>query len=445
MTPNSLTIVDWFLREVRDLPLSDGEKMSTLLLLTSYSRATSAQERDISRRGGGGGRPRRVTGANFLATLIELVTPERFPDLAPLFAGGGYIGDPSRRRSTRDDDFSFGLERILDGIEYHVASLVEPASPTTQPAPLPAVLDLPRDQAVHEAAKAVARQRRRSAKRRSVNAEAEHARAARARRTRLDATQRDGTRDGSTRLSGAGAASAQRRRRPVSRREVTVMCDGAPAVGREQRPRSRRTAARRARSRAFPRAAAARVPAARTPARRRGRRRRRRARARGRTAAPRDRAASRRAGCTAGSRRRPPRGRRARAARRRGRRRRARGSAAATSSTFRRVHGKASGEFSTAQTRACGTSVASASAIAPLPVPEVDGDRLGFGGGAQRVDRELGDLLRLGPRHEDAGPDARSSERNAARPVRCCSGSRRARRSTSARAPRHPPRPPRRR
>ena len=31
ITPNSLTLVDWFLREVRDLPLTDAEKMSALL------------------------------------------------------------------------------------------------------------------------------------------------------------------------------------------------------------------------------------------------------------------------------------------------------------------------------------------------------------------------------------------------------------------------------
>src|SRR6187431_2667513 len=47
ITPNSLTLVDWFLREVRDLPLTDAEKMSALLLVTSYARATSAQDRDL--------------------------------------------------------------------------------------------------------------------------------------------------------------------------------------------------------------------------------------------------------------------------------------------------------------------------------------------------------------------------------------------------------------
>ena len=153
MTPNSLTIVDWFLHEVRSLPLSDGEKMSALLLLTSYSRATSAQERDISAAAAAAADPGDVTGENFFATLAEHVTPERFPDLAPLFAAGGYIGNPVEAGGDPDDDFSFGLDRILDGIEYHVGRL-ESGAPTTQPAQLPTVLDPPRDKAVREAARA---------------------------------------------------------------------------------------------------------------------------------------------------------------------------------------------------------------------------------------------------------------------------------------------------
>jgi AcrR family transcriptional regulator len=153
ITPNSLTVVDWFLREVRDLPLSDGEKMSTLLLLTSYSRATSAQERDLAAAAARAADPADVTGASFLGTLTELVTPERFPHLAPLFAGGGYIGDPSEAAFDVDDDFSFGLRRILDGIEHHVARLVEGVV-EPQESPLPAELDLPRDADVRAAAKA---------------------------------------------------------------------------------------------------------------------------------------------------------------------------------------------------------------------------------------------------------------------------------------------------
>jgi len=153
MTPNSLLLVDWFLHELRTLPLSDGEKMSTLLLLTSYARATSAQDRDIAAAAAAAADPGEVTGENFFATLAEFVTPERFPDLAPLFAAGGYIAPPTEVADGLDDDFAFGLERILDGIQHHVDRL-EGGLPAPQAAEPPPSLDLPRDTTVREAAKA---------------------------------------------------------------------------------------------------------------------------------------------------------------------------------------------------------------------------------------------------------------------------------------------------
>ena len=77
--------------------------------------------------------------------------------------------------------------------------------------------------------------------------------------------------------------------------------------------------------------------------------------------------------------------------------------------------------------RACGTSVAIASAIAPLPVPRSTRDRR-LGGRCARsgVDRELRHDLGLGPRHEDAGADGELDAcGSGATPVMCCSGSRR--------------------
>ncbi|MBT2498304.1 TetR/AcrR family transcriptional regulator C-terminal domain-containing protein [Agromyces sp. ISL-38] len=154
ITPKNLTIVDWFLREVRSLPLSDGEKMSALLLLTSYARATSAQERDLAAAAAAARDAGDVTGENFLEALIELVTPERFPYLSPVMASGGYIAGPEAADDEADEDFSFGLERILDGIEYHVGRLESGERVTAAgPKPAPALL-LPRDKAVREAAKA---------------------------------------------------------------------------------------------------------------------------------------------------------------------------------------------------------------------------------------------------------------------------------------------------
>ena len=152
ITPNSLTIVDWALREMRDLPLSDGEKMSALLLLTSYTRATSAQERDLGAAAAASD-PADVSGENFFEALTELVTPERFPYLSPLLMAGGYVAEPGEGSVDTDDDFEFGLQRILDGLQHHVER-VESHSATVERSPLPPQLDLPRDPRVREAAKA---------------------------------------------------------------------------------------------------------------------------------------------------------------------------------------------------------------------------------------------------------------------------------------------------
>ncbi|WP_395243639.1 TetR/AcrR family transcriptional regulator C-terminal domain-containing protein [Agromyces sp. MMS24-K17] len=156
VTPNSLAVVDWFLRETRSLPLTDGEKISALLLLTSYARATSAQERDLDAAAAAaasetGGAVAAGAGAGAFAALAELVTPERFPDLAPVFLGGGYLAESGP--GDIGDDTAFGFERILDGIEHHVSRLAEgrPAPPPVVPGP---TLALPRDKAVREAAKA---------------------------------------------------------------------------------------------------------------------------------------------------------------------------------------------------------------------------------------------------------------------------------------------------
>lgn len=153
ITPNNLLMVDWFLREVRELPLSDAEKMSALLLVTSYARATSAQERDLGAAAAAAADPADVTGASFFDALLELVTPERFPYLSPLFAAGGYVSDPAEAEAFGDEDFEFGLERILDGIEYHIGR-VAAGAPAPEAAALPPQLALPRDQRVREAAKA---------------------------------------------------------------------------------------------------------------------------------------------------------------------------------------------------------------------------------------------------------------------------------------------------
>ena len=79
ITPNSLSIVDWFLREVRSLPFSDGEKMSTLLLaheLHTRHRRAGAGPRS---RGRGGGRPGGCHGRELLRGARRARDPRTIP------------------------------------------------------------------------------------------------------------------------------------------------------------------------------------------------------------------------------------------------------------------------------------------------------------------------------------------------------------------------------
>lgn len=112
-TPNSLALVDWFLRELRELPLRDGEKIAILLLLTSFTRACGMLERDLAARDA----PDAIAPAAVADLMADLVTPERFPWFEPVLRSGGYLQEGG---SEGDEDFRFGLSRILDGIERFV-------------------------------------------------------------------------------------------------------------------------------------------------------------------------------------------------------------------------------------------------------------------------------------------------------------------------------------
>lgn len=110
LTPNVMRLIDLALRSLRPAALSEHEKMACVLLLASYVRAVGGIQSDIDTSGTPGD---EVTGASFAPALAALVTPDRFPDLAPVIASGAYT-------SNEFDDFAFGLERVLDGIERYI-------------------------------------------------------------------------------------------------------------------------------------------------------------------------------------------------------------------------------------------------------------------------------------------------------------------------------------
>lgn len=117
LMPHNLRILDWFLRIMRDFPINEFEKMSFMLLVSSYSRACGMIERDIALVMKAGGSMDSFHGMDYTAALQELITPERFPYLHPIVMSGAYTDESD---NPIEDDLDFGLERILDGIEQYV-------------------------------------------------------------------------------------------------------------------------------------------------------------------------------------------------------------------------------------------------------------------------------------------------------------------------------------
>lgn len=109
LMPNSMRVADLGLKAMRELRLSDGEKISTILGLSVYVASFVSLERDLEREG------EVVFGPAAFELIGEVVTPERLPHLAPIVLSGGYAGgeggDPGL-----DEDFAFGLERWIDGL-----------------------------------------------------------------------------------------------------------------------------------------------------------------------------------------------------------------------------------------------------------------------------------------------------------------------------------------
>jgi AcrR family transcriptional regulator len=122
VSPNNLQIIDWVLRAMRTFPLSDYEKMSFVLLLSGYARTCGTIQRDLDRAIQVGATPDAISGADYSSALKQLVKPERFPYLHPVIMSGSYTGENQiEDEEIFGNDFDFGLERILDGIEHYLA------------------------------------------------------------------------------------------------------------------------------------------------------------------------------------------------------------------------------------------------------------------------------------------------------------------------------------
>jgi AcrR family transcriptional regulator len=107
--------VRWFERGLaclRVTRLAEAEKPSTLLLVDGFVRSHATLEADLTIAARASGVSPADVGASYHAMLARLTDAEHFPAIHALLDAGVFAGT-----GAIEDDFGFGLDRILDGID----------------------------------------------------------------------------------------------------------------------------------------------------------------------------------------------------------------------------------------------------------------------------------------------------------------------------------------
>ncbi|HMH59388.1 MAG TPA: TetR/AcrR family transcriptional regulator C-terminal domain-containing protein [Galbitalea sp.] len=118
-TPNNLSWLDAGLAVLDSTPLDAASRVAAVLMFSGQSR----WEAQVGRFALSTTEPVIPPGA-----LAKLITAEQFPFLAPAIAAGAFANTAN--------PFEFGLMRILDGLERHMAEL-SAGRPGTQSQPDP--------------------------------------------------------------------------------------------------------------------------------------------------------------------------------------------------------------------------------------------------------------------------------------------------------------------
>jgi len=119
ITPNTLLFLDRGLQCLGGTNLAEGEKMSVVLLLTSFTRSWAMLSADIVAAVADGTSVH--VNFNYGAILSKLITPDGFPALTKVLAAGVFENpEESTDIEFLEHDFNFGLATLLDGVEVLV-------------------------------------------------------------------------------------------------------------------------------------------------------------------------------------------------------------------------------------------------------------------------------------------------------------------------------------
>jgi AcrR family transcriptional regulator len=116
-TPNALGWLELALFYMRGTGLDEGQKMSVILLASNYVRSEATMEAQLDAAVHAVGLSPSDLMAGYNKLLSSVLDPQRFPELAAV-AASGVLG----KADDWDDEFAFGLERILDGVDVLVRS-----------------------------------------------------------------------------------------------------------------------------------------------------------------------------------------------------------------------------------------------------------------------------------------------------------------------------------
>jgi AcrR family transcriptional regulator len=118
--PNTPQQIAWFehgLASLRGTGLTENEKVSVIMLLSGYVRNTEATFHGIAEAVTRAGSSAEQMMSSYSDVLRRLIDPDRFPSVAFALKQGVFDQPDSV-----DSEFSFGLDRVLDGIDVLVRS-----------------------------------------------------------------------------------------------------------------------------------------------------------------------------------------------------------------------------------------------------------------------------------------------------------------------------------
>ncbi|WP_205325313.1 TetR/AcrR family transcriptional regulator [Glycomyces sp. YM15] len=114
--PQGPNLIGWFdaaLRALRTTGLDWGAKVGTIMLVGEYVRANAQLTQGLEAGRSDTGKDQAAAEQAYGRAMAALVSPERFPDAAALFASAAFEDTGA---DTAQADFDFGLDLILDGV-----------------------------------------------------------------------------------------------------------------------------------------------------------------------------------------------------------------------------------------------------------------------------------------------------------------------------------------